>query len=68
MGSQFSGLDAHLKKNSHLKRLTDVEHIDENDPFWNQLLSFSSNIALTKYVFFIIFFVTILKEMVFCSD
>jgi hypothetical protein len=48
MGSQFSGLDTNLKNNSHLKRLIDVEHIDENDPFWNQLLSFSSNIPLTK--------------------
>lgn len=69
MGSQFSGLDAHLKKNSHLKRLIDVEHIDENDPFWNQLLSFSSNIALTKYVFFLycFYFVIMLKGMVLSS-
>lgn len=47
MGSQFSGLD-NLKRNSCIKRLVDIESIDENDPFWNQLLSFTIDLPLTK--------------------
>ncbi len=51
MGAQFSNLND-LKKNQYLKRLVDVDPIDENDPFWNQLLSFTTNLPLTKLVVF----------------
>ena len=47
MGAQCSNLNE-IKKNEYLKRLVDVESINENDPFWNQLLSFSNNLQLTK--------------------
>jgi len=47
MGSQFSGLES-VKRNPYIKRLVDVEAIDENDPFWNQLLSFTLNLPLSK--------------------
>jgi hypothetical protein len=47
MGSQFSGVE-NLNKNQYLNRLVGVEHIDENDPFWNQLLSFAFDLPLTK--------------------
>ncbi len=47
MGAQFSSLDQ-VKKNQYINRLVDEEHIDENDPFWNQLLSFSLDLQLTK--------------------
>jgi hypothetical protein len=51
MGAQFSGLDQNsLKRNQYLNRLVDLEHIDENDPFWNQLLSFALDLPLTKFV------------------
>ena len=49
MGSQFSGLES-VKRNPYIKRLVDVEAIDENDPFWNQLLSFTLNLPLSKFV------------------
>ena len=48
MGAQYSGLQS-LKKNEYIKRLIDTEPIDENDPFWNQLLSFANNIPFSKY-------------------
>ncbi|RMZ94589.1 dymeclin isoform X1 [Brachionus plicatilis] len=47
MGAEFSSLDQ-LSKNDYINRLVNDEHIDENDPFWNQLLSFTINIPLTK--------------------
>jgi hypothetical protein len=47
MGAQYSNVD-NLKKNKYLTRLVDTETIDENDPFWNQLLSFSNNLQLSK--------------------
>jgi hypothetical protein len=47
MGSQMSGVE-NLNKNAYLNRLADVDHIDENDPFWNQLLSFALDLPLTK--------------------
>ena len=47
MGAQFSGVES-LKKNKYLNILVDTEYINENDPFWNQLLSFSNNISLSK--------------------
>lgn len=50
MGAEFSSLDQ-LSKNDYINRLVNDEHIDENDPFWNQLLSFTINIPLTKYLF-----------------
>jgi hypothetical protein len=49
MGSQFSGMES-VKRNPYIKRLVDVEAIDENDPFWNQLLSFTLNLPLSKFV------------------
>ena len=49
MGAQYSGLTS-LKKNEYIKRLVDYESINENDPFWNQLLSFENNLTLTKQV------------------
>ena len=49
MGAQYSGLTS-LKKNEYIKRLVDKESINENDPFWNQLLSFKNNLTLTKQV------------------
>lgn len=48
MGSQFSSLDGSLNKNQYLNRLVGEEHIDENDPFWNQLLSFVFNFQFNK--------------------
>ena len=47
MGAQYSSV-SELKKNEYLKRLVDVEPISENDPFWNQLLSFTNSLSLTK--------------------
>ena len=47
MGAQYSGV-ANVKNNEYLKRLSDEESINENDPFWNQLLSFASNLTFTK--------------------
>jgi hypothetical protein len=47
MGAQYSNVE-NLKKNKYLTRLVDTEPIDENDPFWNQLLSFSNNLQLSK--------------------
>ena len=55
MGAQFSGVD-NLNKNVHLTRLVDTEHIDENDPFWNQLSSFAFDLPLTKYESYFILF------------
>uniref|UniRef100_UPI00398F5929 dymeclin isoform X2 n=1 Tax=Pristiophorus japonicus TaxID=55135 RepID=UPI00398F5929 len=40
MGANNSSI-AELASNSYLKRLAGTETITENDPFWNQLLSFS---------------------------
>jgi hypothetical protein len=48
MGAQYSGLNSSLKKNECLKRLVGTESINENDPFWNQLLSFKNNYKFTK--------------------
>lgn len=47
MGANYSGIGS-LKNNEHINRLVDVESISENDPFWNQLLSFKSNLTFTK--------------------
>ena len=49
MGAQFSNVND-LKKNEYLKRLVDVDPIDVNDPFWNQLLSFTTNLPFNKLV------------------
>ncbi|XP_072353535.1 dymeclin isoform X1 [Scyliorhinus torazame] len=40
MGANSSSI-AELASNSYLQRLAGTETISENDPFWNQLLSFS---------------------------
>uniref|UniRef100_A0A8I5YLX0 Dymeclin n=1 Tax=Pongo abelii TaxID=9601 RepID=A0A8I5YLX0_PONAB len=40
MGSNSSRI-GDLPKNQYLKKLSGTESISENDPFWNQLLSFS---------------------------
>ncbi|KAM8780860.1 dymeclin isoform 1-T2 [Rhynchonycteris naso] len=40
MGSNSSRI-GDLPKNEYLKKLSGIESISENDPFWNQLLSFS---------------------------
>uniref|UniRef100_A0A2R9AW21 Dymeclin n=1 Tax=Pan paniscus TaxID=9597 RepID=A0A2R9AW21_PANPA len=40
MGSNSSRI-GDLPKNEYLKKLSGMESISENDPFWNQLLSFS---------------------------
>ncbi len=47
MGANFSSLNT-IKNNEYINRLADVESIDENDPFWNQLLSFKTNLSFTK--------------------
>lgn len=40
MGSNSSRI-SDLPKNEYLKKLSGTESVSENDPFWNQLLSFS---------------------------
>uniref|UniRef100_A0AC11DLY6 Dymeclin n=1 Tax=Ovis aries TaxID=9940 RepID=A0AC11DLY6_SHEEP len=40
MGSNSSRI-GDLPKNEYLKKLSGTESVSENDPFWNQLLSFS---------------------------
>ncbi|XP_036615005.1 dymeclin isoform X1 [Trichosurus vulpecula] len=40
MGANSSSIND-LSENEYLKRLSGTESISENDPFWNQLLSFS---------------------------
>ncbi|XP_074062262.1 dymeclin isoform X1 [Macrotis lagotis] len=40
MGANSSSI-SDLSENEYLKRLSGTESISENDPFWNQLLSFS---------------------------
>ncbi|XP_051825592.1 dymeclin isoform X1 [Antechinus flavipes] len=40
MGANSSNI-SDLSENEYLKRLSGTESISENDPFWNQLLSFS---------------------------
>ncbi|XP_020841473.1 dymeclin isoform X1 [Phascolarctos cinereus] len=40
MGANSSSI-SDLSENEYLKRLSGAESISENDPFWNQLLSFS---------------------------
>ncbi|XP_056680386.1 dymeclin isoform X1 [Monodelphis domestica] len=40
MGANSSSI-SELPENEYLKRLSGTESISENDPFWNQLLSFS---------------------------
>jgi hypothetical protein len=40
MGSNSSKI-SDLPKNEYLKKLSGPESISENDPFWNQLFSFS---------------------------
>ncbi|XP_002731175.1 dymeclin-like [Saccoglossus kowalevskii] len=40
MGANSSSI-SELSKNEHLKRLAGKDVLSENDPFWNQLLSFS---------------------------
>ncbi len=47
MGANYSGLN-NLKSNEYLGRLVGNECINENDPFWNQLLSFKNTFRLTK--------------------
>ncbi|XP_044287041.1 dymeclin isoform X2 [Varanus komodoensis] len=42
MGANSSSINE-LPENEYLKRLSGQEVISENDPFWNQLLSFSFN-------------------------
>lgn len=40
MGANSSSI-SELPENEYLKKLAGAEPISENDPFWNQLLSFS---------------------------
>jgi len=47
MGANYSGIES-LKKNEYLGRLADQEPISDNDPFWNQLLSFNHTLPHTK--------------------
>jgi hypothetical protein len=48
MGAQYSGIQS-IKGNAYIDRLIDAESINENDPFWNQLLSFvNPSLALSK--------------------
>lgn len=47
MGAGYSGV-GNLNNNEYIKRLVEVESIGENDPFWNQLLSFKNSLAFTK--------------------
>ena len=47
MGAQYSSVDG-LKKNAYLTRLVGPESIDVNDPFWNQLLSFTYYLSVKK--------------------
>ncbi len=61
MGAQYSSVND-LKRNEYLKRLVDIEPIDENDPFWNQLLSFTNSLPLSKLVSFVLFKLFLVKK------
>jgi predicted amidophosphoribosyltransferase len=49
MGSNYS-LDVNKldDSNEYLHRLCSDEQLNENDPFWNQLLSFKNTLQFTK--------------------
>ncbi|XP_034956521.1 dymeclin isoform X1 [Zootoca vivipara] len=48
MGATSSSVNE-LPENEYLKKLSGRERISENDPFWNQLLSFSFNTPTNRY-------------------
>lgn len=47
MGANKSYLSKDLGTNEYLMRLASSQHISPNDPFWNQLLSFSFDVPKT---------------------
>ncbi len=49
MGAYFSDINT-VDKNQYLSKLVDVEHINENDPYWNQLLSFTFKLPFNQCV------------------
>uniref|UniRef100_A0A8C4X8E1 Dymeclin n=1 Tax=Erpetoichthys calabaricus TaxID=27687 RepID=A0A8C4X8E1_ERPCA len=50
MGANTSSV-TELAENENLRKLTGTESISENDPFWNQLISFSFTMTLCKASF-----------------
>uniref|UniRef100_A0ABI7X6V6 Dymeclin n=1 Tax=Felis catus TaxID=9685 RepID=A0ABI7X6V6_FELCA len=50
MGSNSSRI-GDLPKNEYLKKLSGTESVSENDPFWNQLLSFSFPAPTSSHIF-----------------
>lgn len=48
MGANSSSI-SELPDNEYLKKLSGAEPISENDPFWNQLLSFSFTAPTNRY-------------------
>ena len=52
MGGVISN-EADIPENALLKKLTGLEPVGDNDPFWNTLLSFNLKVDETdKWVFF----------------
>uniref|UniRef100_A0A8C5RNY9 Dymeclin n=1 Tax=Laticauda laticaudata TaxID=8630 RepID=A0A8C5RNY9_LATLA len=49
MGAASSSI-RDLPENEYLKKLSGREAISENDPFWNQLLSFSFTIPTNRNI------------------
>jgi hypothetical protein len=47
MGAQFSNINL-IAKNDYLNRLIDIEHINDMDPYWNQLLSFEYKLEFSS--------------------
>lgn len=47
MGASYSGINS-LKNNEYIERLINVESINNNDPFWNQFMSFKDSLIFTK--------------------
>uniref|UniRef100_F7CPC3 Dymeclin n=1 Tax=Ornithorhynchus anatinus TaxID=9258 RepID=F7CPC3_ORNAN len=50
MGANSSSI-SELPENEYLKRLSGTESVSENDPFWNQLLSFSFTAPTNSHLF-----------------
>ena len=50
MGANNSNLSKNISTNEYLVKLAGLDHISPNDPYWNQLLSFSSSVSKTMLV------------------
>ena len=55
MGGIISS-EAAVVENAHLRKLTGLEPVSDNDPFWNILLSFNLKIDETDRWAFLIMF------------